>query len=208
MKAADRARSRASSGRLHERAEHRGLNRGRGQVADDELDAERFGARAQHVDRLRKAASRRRRTAAVRARFDPRASPARGAASSSPRRRRSLRRAATRWRPPCPSDRATMVWKLSSAFEPALRDLRLVRRVRRVPAGILEHVPEDHARRDAVVVAEADVRLEQLVLRRESPAGRAGTRARAAPSADRAARSGGSAPESLRRSARRATARR
>ena len=57
------------------------------------------------------------------------ASPARGAASSSLRPRRSPRRAATRSRPPSRSDRVTIVWKLSSDFEAALRDLRLIRRV-------------------------------------------------------------------------------
>ena len=47
--------------------------------------------------------------------------------------------------------------EVEERFEPALRDLRLVRRVRRVPARVLEHVAQDDARRDAVVVAEADV---------------------------------------------------
>ena len=54
-------------------------------------------------------------------------------------------------------------------FEAALRDFRLVRRIRRVPAGILQDVAHDHARRDAVVVAEAEERPEDLVARRGLP---------------------------------------
>ena len=41
-------------------------------------------------------------------------------------------------------------------LEPALRDLRLVRGVRGVPGRVFEHVAADHARRHALVVAEAD----------------------------------------------------
>ena len=39
--------------------------------------------------------------------------------------------------------------EVEQRFEPALGDLGLIRRVRRVPAGVLEHVPQDDARRDA-----------------------------------------------------------
>ena len=48
-------------------------------------------------------------------------------------------------------------------LEPSLRDFGLIRRVRRVPAGILENVALDDRRRDAVVVAEPDVRPRDLV---------------------------------------------
>jgi hypothetical protein len=50
-------------------------------------------------------------------------------------------------------------------FEPALRDLRLIRRVCRVPGGIFEHVAQDHARRVRAVIALADERFQHLVLR-------------------------------------------
>ena len=59
--------------------------------------------------------------------------------------------------------------EVQQRLEPALRDLRLVRRVGRVPAGILEDVAEDHARRDAVVVAHPDVRPRDRVARRDRP---------------------------------------
>ena len=48
--------------------------------------------------------------------------------------------------------------EVQQRFEPALRDLGLVRRVRRVPGRVLEHVAQDHGRRDRVVVAEPDER--------------------------------------------------
>ena len=55
--------------------------------------------------------------------------------------------------------------EIEQRLETALRDLRLVRRVRRVPARVLHHHPQDDARRDGVVIAEADVRAERLVRR-------------------------------------------
>ena len=58
--------------------------------------------------------------------------------------------------------------EVEQRFEPALRDLRLIRRVGRVPARILEHVAQDHARRDAAVVAEADVGARDDVLSRDA----------------------------------------
>ena len=57
--------------------------------------------------------------------------------------------------------------EIQQRFEAALRDLGLVRRVLRVPAGIFEDVALNHRRRDAVVVAHADERAEDLVLRRD-----------------------------------------
>ena len=59
--------------------------------------------------------------------------------------------------------------EVEQCFEPALRDLGLIRRVRRVPPGVLQHVPLDDGRRDGVVVAHAEVGSEHLVLRREQP---------------------------------------
>jgi len=43
--------------------------------------------------------------------------------------------------------------KIKERFETALRDLRLVRCVGRVPAGILEDIPLDDWRSDRVVIA-------------------------------------------------------
>ena len=53
--------------------------------------------------------------------------------------------------------------EVEQGLEPALGDLRLVRRVLRVPARVLEDVALDHRRRDAVVVAHPDERTEHLV---------------------------------------------
>ena len=52
-------------------------------------------------------------------------------------------------------------------FQPSLRDFRLIRRVCRVPAGVLEHVSLDHGGREAMVIAHAQVGAENLVLRGE-----------------------------------------
>ena len=49
-------------------------------------------------------------------------------------------------------------------LETALRDLCLVRRVGGVPARVLEHVAEDHRRRDRVVVALPDEGPQHLVV--------------------------------------------
>ena len=62
--------------------------------------------------------------------------------------------------------------EVQQRLEAALRDLRLVRRVRRVPGGVLEHVPLDHRRRDRARVAEPDHRGADGVPRREARAAR------------------------------------
>ena len=59
--------------------------------------------------------------------------------------------------------------EVEQRLQPALRDLRLVRRVLRVPARVLEDVALDDRRRDAVVVAHAEVRAEHLVRARPAP---------------------------------------
>jgi hypothetical protein len=61
----------------------------------------------------------------------------------------------------------TIVWKFSSASEPSLRDLRLVRRVGRCTSRILEDVPLDDRGRERVVVSVAQIRAEDPVLRRD-----------------------------------------
>src|SRR6059058_385767 len=59
----------------------------------------------------------------------------------------------------------TMV--VEQRFQPALRDLRLIRRVLRVPAGVLEDVALDDGRSDRVRVPHPDVAAEHLVLGRD-----------------------------------------
>ncbi len=53
--------------------------------------------------------------------------------------------------------------EIEQRLEPALGDLGLVGRVRRVPARVLEDVPQDHRGRHRVVVAHAEIRTEHLV---------------------------------------------
>ena len=53
--------------------------------------------------------------------------------------------------------------EIHQRLQASLRDLRLIRRVGRVPARILQHVPLDHRRRERVVVAEADEGAHHLV---------------------------------------------
>ncbi len=48
--------------------------------------------------------------------------------------------------------------EIEQRFEPPLRDLRLVRRVSGVPAGVFQNVPLNHGRGNAVVIAGADKR--------------------------------------------------
>ena len=57
--------------------------------------------------------------------------------------------------------------EVQQRFEPALRDLGLIWRVRRVPAGILQHVSLHHGRGVGIVVAVAEKRTEDLVLARD-----------------------------------------
>ena len=57
--------------------------------------------------------------------------------------------------------------EVDERLEPALRDLGLVGRVGGVPGRVLEHVPGDDRRRERVVVAEADHRPRDAVLRGE-----------------------------------------
>ncbi len=54
--------------------------------------------------------------------------------------------------------------EVEQRFQPALADLRLVRRVGRVPRRVLEHVALDHAGRDGGVVAHPDQAGAGLVL--------------------------------------------
>ena len=59
--------------------------------------------------------------------------------------------------------------EVQQRLEPALADLRLVRRVRGVPTWVLQDPAQDDRRGDGVVVAEADHRPDDAVLRGERP---------------------------------------
>ena len=125
-------------------------------VADHDLDAERLGARAHDVDRLRVAVGVDEEHVAAVAR-SARCSIAIASAAAVPSS------SSDAFASSMPVRSLTIVWKLSERFEPALADLGLVRRVRGVPGRVLEHVAQDHGRRDRVVVAEPDQRREHLV---------------------------------------------
>ena len=71
--------------------------------------------------------------------------------------------------------------EVEQRLQATLADLRLVRRVGRVPRRVLEHVALDHARRDGGVVAHADQAGARLVLGGEARAARRAPRARCAP---------------------------
>ena len=163
---------------LQQRAEALGLSGARRRARDD-LDVERRRARAHDVDRLRKhvvgdeEALRLapRDTLAERHRFG-------GGGGLVQHRRVGDRHA---------GQIANHRLEIDERFEPALRYLRLVRRVRGVPRGILEHVAQDDARRVRAVIALADEGSQHLVLRghRLQPCercrlGRRGGQARAA----------------------------
>ena len=143
-----------------ERLRNRLLRHAR-EIDDFDLDVERLGAAAQHVERLRIAPFRDEEHALAGAdllRLQPmehRHRFARRRAFVEERRRRDVHAGQVA------NDRLEVEQRL----EAALRDLRLIRRVRRVPAGVLEDVAQDHARRHAVVVAHADVRTGDGVAR-------------------------------------------
>ncbi len=54
--------------------------------------------------------------------------------------------------------------EIQQRFEAALGNLGLIRRVLRVPAGILQNIALDDGGRDAIVIAHADEGPENLVL--------------------------------------------
>ena len=137
------------------------------------VDVKRFGARAQHVDRLWQAAITDEEQAAFcRVRKDPtypvrfhRTRPVQEGHRLGRRGRLiEQRRVGHLHSRQLRHHRL----KIEERFEAALRDLGLVRRVRCVPSGILHHHPQDDARGDGVVIAEADVGAERSVPARES----------------------------------------
>ncbi len=62
-----------------------------------------------------------------------------------------------------------MVWKLKQRLEPPLADLRLIRRVGRVPGGILKDVALDDGGHNRAGIALADQRGEDLIAVRDAP---------------------------------------
>ena len=149
--------------RLHERAECAVAERRALDVADDELDAQRFRSAAQDFQRLRKARRGDEELRGADDAVDPFALDAVQERHRFGRCGRFVEQ--RRVRDAHGRQIAHHGLKIQEPFEPALGDLGLVWSVRCVPAGVFEHVAEDDARRDAVVVAEADEGPEDLVAR-------------------------------------------
>ena len=113
------------------------------------VDAERLGARAHHVDRLRMARRRRRRTRSTSTCAERLASVIASAAAVASSSSEALAIS-------MPVRSAHHGLEVEQRFQAALRDLRLVRRVGRVPGRVLEDVAQDDVRRVRAVVALAD----------------------------------------------------
>ncbi len=129
-------------------------------ISDLDLDATRFGARLHHRNRLRMARGinqEDRRPFVLHHRDGHRHRFRSGGAFIEQRRIRDGERGHV----------AHHRLEVQQCLEPPLRNLGLIRRVGRVPAGILEDVALDHWRREGAVVAHPDIGAEDLVLRRE-----------------------------------------
>ena len=187
--------------RLHEHAEDLRSERRVLHVDDAQLEAERLGACREELERLREGGAIGEEDARVLARADAmreRHPFGGGRGLVEQRRVGDVHRGEVLHRG----------LEVEERLEPPLRDLGLVGRVGRVPAGVLEHVAQDDGRRHRVVVAQADERAEHLVLRRDRPqAGEVVVLALGLGQRQRIACAGWPAG-SLRRGAPRATARR
>ena len=131
-----------------------------GRIRQHDLEAERPGARLQHLDRLRVGVARDDDLVALalHAAFGQRHG-LRGGGRFVEHRRVGDRHA---------GEVAHHRLEVHQRLEPALRDLSLVRRVSRVPGRVLEHVAQDDAGRVGTVVALADEALQHLVLGRDA----------------------------------------
>jgi hypothetical protein len=131
-------------------------------VRHADLDANRLGAAGDHVDRLRE-----------RLRRDEEDVPLGAARLDAVQHGHRLggRRPFVeqrRGRDRQPGQLRHHRLEIEERLEAALRDLRLVGGIGRVPAGVLEDVADDDSGGHAVGVAHADVRLEDAVLRRDA----------------------------------------
>ena len=130
-----------------------------GHVGDDQLDAQRLGPSREHRERLRQAVGISQEHAAL--------------AGRAARQRHPLGRRAglVQHRGAGDRQRGQVLdhgLEIEQRLEPALRDLRLVGRVRGVPGRVLEQVAPDDRGRDRPVVAEADHRGGDRVLAGQS----------------------------------------
>ncbi len=129
------------------------------QVRDHDLDAQRLGARLDDGQRLRQRVRVHDELVRLRAATPAHQSHRLGGGGRLVQHGRVRHRQA--------GQVADHGLEVQQRLETALRDLRLVRRVGRVPGGRLQHVAQDDARRDGVVVAEADHLRHRAVLGRQ-----------------------------------------
>jgi len=145
----------AAAGVLKERAEHRARSKIGQRIADNDLPAEWLRPRAQHGNGLRV-------TVAV-------DEESRGGDTRDPARHRHgfggggrlVEERCVGDLEACEIDDHGL--EIQQGFEPALADLRLVRRIGGVPGRILEDVASDHRRQEGAVIALADERGHDLV---------------------------------------------
>ncbi len=144
---------------MQQRAEHFGVTEIGEGIADDQIPAQRFGAGAQHRQRLR-----------MHFRIDEErfCLRVRGALGQRHRFRRGGRFIEQRGVGDVePAEIADHGLEIEQRFQPALADFRLIRRIGGVPGGVFQDVALDHRRQDGAGIALADQRGEDLVLRRE-----------------------------------------
>ena len=144
---------------LEQRAEHAGFGDAGARLDDDHVDSDRLGAGPDHVDSLRMAVGiDDERLARVRVQAPEHRHRLAGGGRLVEQGRVGDLHA---------GEVAHHGLEVEQRLEPSLRDLGLVRRVRRVPGGILQNVAEDDRRRHGVRVAHADERGEDVVALRE-----------------------------------------
>ncbi len=141
---------------LEERGEHAlGPRVGVARVGDDDIEAERRGARLHDTDRL-----------GVRVDVDDERAAGVGVHPVTERHRLGGGRGLVeqrRVRQVHAGEVGDHRLEVQERLEPTLGDLRLVRRVRRVPGGVLEDVALDDGRRDRARVAGAEQRDVHLI---------------------------------------------
>ncbi len=153
-------------------------------ASDHEIDPERLGADLQHRERLRM------HVAIHKERRNFRGGRPMRQRHRFRRRRRLVKQRGVRDRQP--GQVGDHGLEVHQGFQPALADLRLIRRISRVPTRIFQDIPLDDRRQDSTVIALPDERGEHLVLARNlahavkrRPLGKGGCKGERPPSPDR-----------------------
>ena len=148
-------------GVLQQRAEQLPLRQTIGDVGLHQLDAEWDGTGAEHGECLRMHVDVDDESVAGRLGHPPCQSHRFGCGGGFVEQRRTGRGE--------PGEVSNHGLEVEQRFEPALGDFRLVRRVRGVPAGVLQHVAADDRRGDGLGVAQPDHRRDATVAGGEPP---------------------------------------